>query len=349
MVKFDYQNFKQTPLPTEKEIMVDWGANNDSPLISVLCTTFNQQAYIEDAIRGFLIQKTDFKFEIVIHDDASTDNTPDILKEYAKLYPNLIKLILQKENQYSQGKRIFSIAATYAKGKYLAFCEGDDFWIGSNKLSHQKNIFDLNAKCSLVVHQCLRMTGENINYKPAMNHGGEVRIIGKKEVIGTQNQFSPTASYLIKKEVFQILPEWVESAPVGDYFLECYSLKLGNIIYMPEVLSIYRVNAIGSWSADTLTSGGKRSKFSLRMYESLKLMNKDEFFRNSNLERKMSAALLDMAVGELILKNYKGFKESIDKSNSLYSELSKAQRLLYFLRSTPSIARMILVSYKKVK
>lgn len=349
MGKFDYQEFKRIDLPVEKEIMRNWGGGSRTPLVSVLCTTFNQEVYIEDALRGFLMQKTDFPFEIVIHDDASIDGTVDILKAYAQRYPQLIKLVLQKENQYSQGRKIGPIAAKYAVGKYLACCEGDDFWIDEYKLKKQKEIFDVNPLCSLVIHQCLLMSGNYIDSKPSMAHGLEQRVIEKSEVIGGQGQFSPTASYFVKKEIFDIFPEWFQTAPVGDYFLECYSFKLGEVVYLPEASSIYRVNAIGSWSGAHSESGDVSKKVCLAMYNSLELMGQDEFFFNSGVERKMALFCVGIAKASLRVSSYDEFTRAIEKSWKLHTRVSKVQWLLYVLKSTPVIAKLMLVMHGKLK
>ena len=257
-------------------------------------------------------------------------------------------MVLQKENQYSQGKRVFSIAAKYAEGEYLAFCEGDDFWIDSNKLSHQKNIFDSNPKCSLVVHQCLQMRGDHINPKPAMGHGSEQRDIGKSEVVSFPYQFSPTASYLIKANIFDILPDWYQTAPVGDYFLESYSFKLGDVIYSPCTFSVYRRQAEGSWTVDTNESGEKLKKFSLKMYKSLELMKKDPFFSDSNIEKKMAASLFGAAKGALLEHDFIEFQENIKKSVLMHKRSSHFQKLLFLLRRFPLFARFMLVTYKKL-
>ena len=122
---------------------------NNEILVSICCITYNHEKYIRDAIEGFLMQKTDFPFEVLIHDDASTDGTADIIREYETKYPDIIKPIYQTENQYSKG---IKISATYnyprAKGKYIALCEGDDYWIDPYKLQkqvdfleHMKNVY----------------------------------------------------------------------------------------------------------------------------------------------------------------------------------------------------------------
>ena len=108
------------------------------PLLSICCVTYNHKKYIRQCLDSFLMQKTNFKFEIIIHDDASTDGTADIIKEYYEKYPDIIKPIFQTENQFSQGK---SISKTFIypriKGKYVALCEGDDYWTDPYKLQKQ--------------------------------------------------------------------------------------------------------------------------------------------------------------------------------------------------------------------
>lgn len=112
------------------------GVQNE-PLLSIWCLSYNHRDFISMAIEGFLTQKTDFKFDIIIHDDASTDGTDEIIKDYQSKYPDIIKVIYQQKNQYSQG--INPINAMYAmtKSKFIAFCEGDDYWNDPSKLQTQ--------------------------------------------------------------------------------------------------------------------------------------------------------------------------------------------------------------------
>ena len=115
----------------------------DEIMVSICCLTYNHEPYIRDCLEGFVNQKTNFKFEVIIHDDASTDKTADIIREYESKYPDIIKPIYQTENQYSQGIK-FGKKYIYPKmrGKYVAFCEGDDYWCDNNKLQKQFDFFD---------------------------------------------------------------------------------------------------------------------------------------------------------------------------------------------------------------
>ncbi|WP_343697526.1 glycosyltransferase [Flavobacterium sp.] len=131
----------------QSDIILNWKGNLDQPVVSILCDAYNHEKFIVETLEGFLNQKTTFPFEIIIHDDASTDNTPVILKEFAEKYPLIIKLVLQKENQYSQKINFWSdITFPMAQGKYIALCEGDDYWIDEQKLQKQVDFLENNTE-----------------------------------------------------------------------------------------------------------------------------------------------------------------------------------------------------------
>ena len=123
----------------------------NTPLVSIICSTYNHEAYIAQCLDGFLIQQTTFPFEILVHDDASTDNTPYIIHEYEYKHPQIIKPIYQKENQYSQGEDIFfKYQCSRAQGKYIAICEGDDYWIDPLKLQKQVDFLEQNPDYGMI-------------------------------------------------------------------------------------------------------------------------------------------------------------------------------------------------------
>lgn len=119
-------------------------------LVSICCLTYNQVEWIRKSLDGILLQKTNFKYEVIIHDDCSNDGTRDIVIEYKSRYPDLIHLILPEENQYQLGKDMFDKCIQEAKGKYIAWCEGDDEWTNSNKLQLQFDYLESHSQCSLV-------------------------------------------------------------------------------------------------------------------------------------------------------------------------------------------------------
>ena len=129
--------------------------NNSSITVSICCATYNHVDYIAKALDSFLMQETNFLFEIIVHDDASTDGTTNIVKLYQKLYPEIIKPIIQIENKYSQGIGIhLNYIWPNAKGKFIAQCEGDDYWIDPHKLQMQVDILESDQSIALVHTNC---------------------------------------------------------------------------------------------------------------------------------------------------------------------------------------------------
>ena len=115
----------------------------DSPLVTIQCLTYNHEPYIRQCLEGFVMQQTDFCFEVIVHDDASTDGTANIIREYEQKYPDIIKPIYEKENQYSKhDDSLIRIINEHTRGKYIAFCEGDDYWIDSLKLQKQVDFLE---------------------------------------------------------------------------------------------------------------------------------------------------------------------------------------------------------------
>ena len=152
---------------SQDQIMQNWKRENlFLPLVSVRCITYNHELYISKALDGFLMQKTTFPFEIVIHDDASTDKTADIIREYTEKFPKIIKPIFETENQYSKHDgslgRIMNAAC---KGKYIAFCEGDDYWIDENKQQIQVDFLEKHLDYTMCFHDAKIIDNLNINMK----------------------------------------------------------------------------------------------------------------------------------------------------------------------------------------
>jgi len=124
------------------------------PKVSICCLTYNHEPFIRKCLEGFMMQKTDFSFEILIHDDASTDGTPGIIREYEAKHPDIIKPIYQTENQASKGiKNTLIYQFPRVKGEYIAFCEGDDYWTDMYKLQKQVDFLDQNPDYTLCCHR----------------------------------------------------------------------------------------------------------------------------------------------------------------------------------------------------
>lgn len=144
-------------------------------IVSIITLTYNHESYIRECLDGILMQQTSFKFELLIHDDASTDNTANIIREYEAKYPDIIKPIYQTENQYS--KKV-PIGCTYlyprAQGKYIALCEGDDYWTDPLKLQKQVDFLEANDEygCVYTAYETINAEGDIISFEPSKKHMG---------------------------------------------------------------------------------------------------------------------------------------------------------------------------------
>jgi len=220
---------------------------DDNILVSVICTCYNHENYIRSALEGFVSQKTDFAYEVIIHDDASTDNSASIIKGYAEKYPDIIKPIFQKENQYSKGINIHAeILWPLAKGKYIAFCEGDDYWIDSNKLQKQVDFLEKNTDFVACVHNSYYEYGNGERHVKYADYEKDIFL---EDVIVEGGNAYHTSSLIFRKFLLDERPEWVTSVPgVGDYPLSIYLAISGKIKYFEALMSIYRVATPGSWT-----------------------------------------------------------------------------------------------------
>jgi glycosyltransferase involved in cell wall biosynthesis len=198
------------------------------------------------------MQETDFPFEILIHDDASTDETAKIIKEYEEKYPDIIKPIYQSENQYSQD---VSISATYnfprAKGKYIALCEGDDFWTESNKLQTQVNYLEEHPSFSACYHPINWIESDkdkNTIYAPTI----EKEYYDENNVFENILQITLCSTVLRTKTLENHLDDF-KTIPYADNLIHILNARNGFIGYLPKVMATYRRHSGGVYSGPLST------------------------------------------------------------------------------------------------
>lgn len=211
------------------------------PKVSIICLAYNHEKFIERAIKGFLMQKTSFVFEVIIHDDASTDKTVEIIKKYQNKYPEIIKPIFQQENQYSKKRGLVTqIAFKAVKGEYVAFCEGDDYWIDPYKLQKQVDFLECNESFSLCFHDAI-VLWEDKKFRPEyFCKKNQMNVTNVLNVI--ENCYIPTASMVFRKKYVDNLPKWFSEIYNGDWGLQMILGHHGKIMYFNDVMSVYRKN-----------------------------------------------------------------------------------------------------------
>ncbi|NCT84822.1 MAG: glycosyltransferase [Comamonadaceae bacterium] len=233
------------PVREESELLRRWGGAG-KPVVTILCTTYNHERYVDEAMRGFLSQDCDHPFEIVVHDDASTDRTAELIRGWQRRYPNLIRPILQTENQKSKGgMRHFHLALAQARGEFIAICEGDDFWTDPGKLQRQVSFLIEHPQFSCSAHNYRLFTESTLEVRPWSELGRDF-IVTQEQMMS--NQVLIWGLTLVFRNSFSALPPERFQAAFGDQLLVSYLGTLGPCAYLETLMgAVRRVNAFSSW------------------------------------------------------------------------------------------------------
>ena len=215
--------------------------------VSVICLAYNQAPYIRDALEGFVSQRTDFPFEVIVHDDASNDGTTGIIQEYATKYPDIIRPVYQTVNQYSQGAKIArDFLFPLIRGRYVAICEGDDYWTDPLKLSKQVAALEAHPEVDICAHRSLKIRdGKPCGYE---GPGSRTRILPVEKVIFGGGGYVATSSLLCRRE------QYLQDTPMRrilfyDYTLQIQGSLRGGMLYLSDCMSVYRRGVAGSWTS----------------------------------------------------------------------------------------------------
>lgn len=230
----------------------------DEIAVSVCCTVYNHEKYLRKCLDGFVMQKTNFKFEVIVHDDASTDHSADIIREYQNKYPEIIKPIYQTENQYSKKKPITkTFIWPQIRGKYIAVCEGDDYWCCDHKLQKQFDYMEQNPQCSIAVHKvcCVDEGGNPLGstYPAGAIHSKQFSTEEFLNYLFIEESYPfQTSSYFrrknIEEEKYNEDVSFFKDISFGDIPTLLYFSTKGTLYFDEEVMSCYRVGSIGSWN-----------------------------------------------------------------------------------------------------
>ena len=214
--------------------------------VSICTQTFNHGGYIRQCLEGFLSQKINFKFEVIINDDASTDDTAVIVKEYEARYPNIIKAIYQKDNQYSKGVNTLTRLLFHkAQGKYIAICEGDDYWCDENKLQKQVDFMEANKESAMCFTNVNVFDDDTKELKPYWT-----KIETKNYEINDllKGNVAPNCSVMFRNGLVDFSRHTFEGLPMGDWPLYVFLLRKGYATYLDFVSAVYRVRSASMYS-----------------------------------------------------------------------------------------------------
>lgn len=219
--------------------------------VSVLTTAYNHAPFIARAMDGIVEQKTSFPFEVIVHDDASADGTPEIIRQYAKRYPEIIQPIFQQTNQFSQGIDIYPLLLSRARGKYIALCEGDDYWCDPYKLQKQVDYMETHPECSYCFCNAYRvdLEGKVIGQQSPVQQS---RVFSAREIIAATPDdplsFPATAGVVCRKEDMLECPPDFRAGEVGDMPLRFLMMLKGNAYGFADKMCCYRIMTPGSWT-----------------------------------------------------------------------------------------------------
>ncbi|MHC1721410.1 MAG: glycosyltransferase [Clostridiaceae bacterium] len=300
-------------------------------MVTICCITYNHENYIAEALDSFLAQIADFEFRILVHDDASTDQTAEIIRKYEKMYPDKIKAICQTENQYSKGKLIFfGIIALSDDCKYLALCEGDDYWIDPHKLQKQVDYMESHSDCTFCFTNAKikdmsgkeedrifvpyeKVNGEYFNNSSRVYNVGELALLG----------FIPAASFLFRKSSIQKFPEFFKRRfPAGDVKLSLLLTSQGYAYFLNDITSVYRLNVPGSamtkWKEYTPEKRLVHCQGYIDLFNLIDEYNKYKY-TNELYKAKIPFELQKaMLTGNRTILRSQQFKEYIKKQSLIY-------------------------------
>lgn len=251
---------------------------NEKIKVSVLMLAYNQEQYIDEAIRSVVLQQTTHRFELIVADDASTDSTRDHILRWKNRYPDIIRLLPEEKNLGLA--RNFIRAYNAARGEYIAICESDDFWTDRHKLQLQVDFMDTHTAYTLCFHRV-------VNYYQAdgsmsLSNGRQGRILTLND-LALCNPIT-NVSVLYRRSVAGALPEWMTEVTSYDFVMHMLCAQYGDIYYMKRVMAVYRKLPTSIWT------GGDKARRSMISRKNRDLLI--GYFQSRNAE---VAALLRLA------------------------------------------------------
>jgi len=295
-------------------------------MVSILCITYNHGKYIGKCLESFINQKTSFNYEIIVHDDVSSDNTREIIDKYYQKYPDKIVRIYQKENQFSKGVNIYKkFIIPKIRGKYFALCEGDDYFCDKEKLQKQFDFLERHPDYAFCVHNAIIVDREeNLQgeISPLLD-GGDLSC---SDFIINGGAFVATNSIFSYSKYLKEMPRYFDIISI-DYIFQIYLSSKGKTYSLKEYLSAYRQGVEGSWTKTTSVDKEKLIEYNKKIILALNAFNEDtDYIYDSFLKEKLVPLEYDVLEYE---RNYKKMKEF--PYNEIRRKKSFKDKLRYFL------------------
>ena len=279
----------------------------ETPLVSIFTLAYNHAPYIRQCLEGFLMQRTTFSFECLIHDDASTDETADIIREYESRYPDIIKPIYQTENQYSKGGGITrKFLIPRAQGKYIAICEGDDYWTDPLKLQKQVDFLETHPDYTICggMYRILKEGDTELTERDLLVR--EMKKFPKGRTVTLQNYLEPyllqflTVCY--RKDCFNI--ERLDQIKYSkDDTIYAMLLEQGKGFVFPDYFGVYRMHQSGIWAGMT-NEQQIRANAEFLQEMALHFGNKSKSIRKWCFIRCIEVSFIELKTSQHLFKDY---------------------------------------------
>ena len=279
---------------------------NKDIMISVIMPAYNHEKYIKAAIESVLNQKTDFKIEMLIHDDASTDNTPAIIKEYEEKYPTIIKATYEKENQSTKTNLRRKLLGQKISGKYFAYLETDDYWQDNGKLQMQVDFLETHEDYSMCMHSAMQRNDVTGETKLLATFPEDGTYSQKDQILaGLGTNYPSLASFVFRTAYLKNMPDLFWDEGIGDYALRQYYASQGKVYYFKKPMSVYRTSLPQSYMG--------RLRQNSDFYNSYTIKNIRFFEKFDDYTKKQFSDILE----KKIISDYLGFCSSIEEESGL--------------------------------
>ena len=320
-------------------------------MVSVCCIAYNHEKYIKDALNGFIMQKTTFKYEVLINDDASPDCTADIIRKYTSKYPDIIRPIYQTENQYSKGVKIIgTILIPLARGKYIAICEGDDYWTNPNKLQFQVDFLESHPEYAGMAHNVryLNDPSNEVNINKELYGPEEDRVYSLDSFVNHSCIFGHPCSLLFRNFFTEELIEKMKSPEfpgINHIEIGFWLGLMGGIYYSKAVMATNRYimnRNYTNWRSQVLTKNILGTIYNF--FPRLEKMAYKEFGVKVDLSRNKEAHYKQM-----VLRTFKTWK--CEDFSIMWATCKNSGKILkhIFLIPYTIVYNTIYVIYKTAK